>query len=64
MDKAISFVTKNPAELLKLTKKGKIDCNHDADILLLDNDYEIDMVICKGKVLKRRMDKWTTLLKK
>ena len=55
LSKAVSFVTTNPANLLQLNKKGKIERNHDADILLLDDNYEIDEVICKGKVRKRKM---------
>lgn len=55
IEKAISFATANPATLLQLNKKGKIDLNYDADLLLLDDDYEIDTVISKGKIrVKRR----------
>ena len=50
---AIAFVTSNPANLLQLNTKGKLDNNYDADILLLNNDLEIEKVICKGKILKK-----------
>lgn len=55
IEKAISFATTNPANLLQLNKKGKIALNYDADMLILDKDYEINTVISKGKIrVKRR----------
>lgn len=58
---ALKTVTLNPACLLKLSKKGRIAEDADADLILSDKDtLEIDTVIAKGerfisekKVLKR-----------
>ncbi len=55
LEKAISFATTNPANLLLLNNKGKIEEEYDADMLILDKDYEINQVICKGKIRKRKM---------
>lgn len=47
---AIKVITSNPAAALKLTGKGSITKNHDADIVLLDkHTLDIDTVIAKGK---------------
>lgn len=54
LDNAISFVTSNPANLLKLNRKGKIIEKNDADMLLIDKDLEITEVIAKGKVLLKK----------
>lgn len=49
---AIRAVTTNPAKILKLRGKGKIEKNFDADLCLLDKDtLDIDTVIAKGKVM-------------
>lgn len=49
---AIRAVTTNPAKILKLRGKGKIEKNFDADLSLLDKDtLDIDTVIAKGKVM-------------
>lgn len=52
LEKVIRAVTINPAQILKLNTKGKIEKNYDADICLLDKEtLDIDMVIAKGKVM-------------
>lgn len=49
---AIRAVTTNPAKILKLRGKGKIEKNFDADLCLLDKDtLDIDTVIAKGKIM-------------
>lgn len=49
---ALALVTRNVAELLKLSPaKGIIAVDSDADIVLLDKDYNIDTVIAKGKLM-------------
>lgn len=48
---AIRFVTTNPSRALGLLRKGSIKLNNDADMIIMDNDYNIDTVISKGKII-------------
>jgi len=49
---AIRAVTYNPAKILKLKGKGKIEKNYDADLCLLDEKtLDIDTVIAKGRIM-------------
>lgn len=52
LEEAISFATLNPAKVFKLNNKGIIKAGYDADLLFLDNEYDIKSVISKGRVLK------------
>jgi len=52
-DKAIQVATSNIADILKLRKKGRIQPGHDADILIIDKDYQICHVIAMGKIMTR-----------
>lgn len=51
IENALIPLTESPAKLLKLKNKGCIKENYDADILLLDNSYNIHTVIAKGRVM-------------
>lgn len=52
IETAIKVITSNPADILKFTKKGRIEKGFDADMVLLDEkNLEIDSVIAKGKVM-------------
>lgn len=52
IEKAIQFITSNVAKVLGVyPKKGALEVGSDADIVLLDKDYEIDTVIAKGEIL-------------
>lgn len=46
---AINALTKNPAECLGLKNVGKLVAGYDADIVVLDRDYQIVQTYCKGK---------------
>jgi len=46
---AISFAGKNPAERLKLHKKGLLNIGMDADILVFDDEWNIERVYMKGR---------------
>lgn len=49
---AIKAITSNPARILKLKGKGRIEEGYDADLCLLNaEDLIIDTVIAKGKVM-------------
>ena len=48
---AIRALTCNPAKILKLKTKGKIEAGMDADICILNKDIDIDMVIAKGRIM-------------
>jgi beta-aspartyl-dipeptidase (metallo-type) len=51
-EKAIKTITSNPAAILKLKGKGRVQKNYDADLCLLDKStLEINTVIAKGKVM-------------
>ncbi len=47
---AVKMATETPANLLKI-KKGRIKKGYDADILILDNDFNICNVIIGGRVI-------------
>ena len=49
---ALRTTTLNPARILKLSSKGKIEAGFDADVCILDETtLELNTVICKGKVM-------------
>lgn len=49
---ALRLVTTNVAKALELDKtKGRLHSGHDADLLLLDQNFNIDTVIARGRVL-------------
>jgi len=49
---ALQVATSNPADILKLTGKGYIQENYDADILILDTDFKIVHLMANGKMVK------------
>ena len=48
---ALMPVTSNPATLLKLTGKGRIQEGYDSDLVIINEDLSINTVICKGKIM-------------
>ncbi|PFG12002.1 beta-aspartyl-peptidase [Bacillus sp. es.036] len=46
---AIKVITKNPASLLKLSQKGEIAVEKDADLVIVDSDFQIDTVFARGR---------------
>lgn len=51
---ALQPITSTPAKILKLSRKGRIDENSDADLVLLtENTLEIDSVISGGNFMLR-----------
>lgn len=51
LEVAIRVITENPATVLKLSQKGRIEAGRDADLVLLDENLEVDTVIAMGKVM-------------
>ena len=52
MEIAIRGITSNPAKILKLKGKGRIEKNYYADLCLLDEEsLDIHTVIAKGKLM-------------
>jgi beta-aspartyl-dipeptidase (metallo-type) len=53
-EEGISIITQNPAKALKLyPRKGSLQENSDADLVLLNAKLDIDTVIAKGQVMVR-----------
>ncbi len=48
---ALKVITSNPAEILKLTNKGKIEIGKDADFVLLNPDFSINSVFSRGSIM-------------
>lgn len=55
LETASSFFTCNPALVYKLYGKGKIQKKFDADIIFLNNEYEVEKVISKGNWNKKEL---------
>jgi beta-aspartyl-dipeptidase (metallo-type) len=54
LDSALRAVTSNPARILKLRGKGRLEAGADADIVLLaPGSLEITGVVAKGRWLMR-----------
>ncbi|PLR89926.1 beta-aspartyl-peptidase [Bacillus sp. T33-2] len=52
LDQALKLITENPARILKLQQKGKLETGKDADIVLLNKeDLMISTVIARGRVM-------------
>jgi len=47
----ISMVTSNPADHLKLPRKGRVRPGYDGDLLVLDWDFNLRYVAAKGRLL-------------
>ncbi len=50
IEESLPFFTTNVARVLGIKNKGQIKKGFDADMLLLDDDYNIDTVIANGKI--------------
>lgn len=52
LEKSLPVITSNPADILKLKKKGRIRVGMDADVVLLDKEeLTINSVFSKGKTM-------------
>ncbi|WP_409294839.1 beta-aspartyl-peptidase [Peribacillus sp. SCS-26] len=54
LETAIKVITENPAAILKLKKKGRIEKGRDADLVILEKgSLEIDLVAALGRIMVR-----------
>jgi beta-aspartyl-dipeptidase (metallo-type) len=51
---ALKVITTNPAKILKLQRKGAIAAGKDADLVLLDQNLDIEMVFALGRPLMKK----------
>jgi beta-aspartyl-dipeptidase (metallo-type) len=51
LEVAIRVITANPAAILKLSQKGRVETGRDADLVLLDQNLEVYTVIAMGQVM-------------
>lgn len=57
IDECIPLCTSNVARILKLKNKGQIATGYDADLVIIDDDFNIQYVISKGQIMKT--PEWT-----
>ncbi|MCD4746369.1 MAG: beta-aspartyl-peptidase [Bacteroidales bacterium] len=53
LEKILKVITSNPADILRLNQKGRIEPGKDADLVLLNSNYKIDFMIAMGKMMVR-----------
>jgi beta-aspartyl-dipeptidase (metallo-type) len=51
MEQAVQTVATNVARILKLKNKGRIEPGYDADLLLINRDYEISHLFARGALM-------------
>jgi beta-aspartyl-dipeptidase (metallo-type) len=51
LEKAVKVVSSNVAGILRLKHKGSLEVGKDADIVILDKDYQISDLIARGQVM-------------
>ncbi len=49
---AVKMITENPARIMNLNTKGKLQPGYDADIVIFDDNINVKNVIVSGKVIK------------
>ena len=50
-EEALALVTSNVAKAYHLKRKGRVDVGMDADLLFLDENWNVDTVVARGKVM-------------
>ena len=51
LEKALAVVTSNVAEILALQQKGRVEVNKDADLVLINKDFEIEHLCAMGQMM-------------
>jgi beta-aspartyl-dipeptidase (metallo-type) len=50
LEAALPAFTANPAKLLRLARKGSLAVDHDADLVVLDEQGHADTVVVRGEI--------------
>ena len=53
---AVRMATETPAKVLGLTHKGKIAAGYDADVVLMDAEYQVRFVMANGKIVRNDLN--------
>jgi N-acetylglucosamine-6-phosphate deacetylase len=56
LNEAVQMATDNPARLLRLRSKGRLEPGYDADITIMDNDFNIMETIVEGETIYKKED--------
>ncbi len=51
LEKALSVVTSNVADILALQQKGRVEVSGDADLVLINDDFEIEYMCAMGQMM-------------
>jgi beta-aspartyl-dipeptidase (metallo-type) len=51
VEQALKTITANPADILKLAKKGRIKPGHDADLLVINTNMKIEHMFANGSLM-------------
>lgn len=51
LEVALKVITSNVADILKLSNKGRVKVGKDADVLLIDNDFNILSIVAMGELM-------------
>jgi beta-aspartyl-dipeptidase (metallo-type) len=51
LETALQVLTSNPADILKLPRKGRIRAGFDADLLVIDDEFNIVHLLAQGKMM-------------
>ena len=49
-----SLYSESPAKCLNITDRGKIEVGRKSDLVLMDDDYNVDMTIIDGKIFYQK----------
>ena len=52
LEEAIKTASFNPAQVMRYRSKGAIIPGHDADLTVFDRDFNVQLVMIGGKILK------------
>ncbi|MEK5069458.1 N-acetylglucosamine-6-phosphate deacetylase [Sporosarcina sp. FSL K6-1508] len=56
LSELVAMTSANAAAQLELSNKGKIELGRDADITIIDKDWNVQMTICRGTIVYKKED--------